>query len=123
VTREERVALAAYRAVSPVAEEIGGAVAMRFPGAPDVPMLNRIVGLGVEGLASEPQVDAAIAAMGTGTSYYVAVAPSARQTELPSWLEARRLERRDDVPSNSYRNILRAGFEEIAVTANWLGRS
>jgi GNAT superfamily N-acetyltransferase len=32
-------------------------------------------------------------------------------------------EQRDDRPSNSYRNILRAGFTEDAVTANWLGRS
>lgn len=32
-------------------------------------------------------------------------------------------ERRDDRPSNSYRNILRAGFSEVAVTANWAGRS
>jgi GNAT superfamily N-acetyltransferase len=30
-------------------------------------------------------------------------------------------ERRDDLPSNSYRNILRSGFEEVAVTANWVG--
>jgi GNAT superfamily N-acetyltransferase len=30
-------------------------------------------------------------------------------------------ERRDDRPSGSYRNILRAGFEEVGVTANWLG--
>lgn len=29
-------------------------------------------------------------------------------------------ELRDDLPGNSYRNILRAGFEEVAVTANWL---
>ncbi len=28
-------------------------------------------------------------------------------------------ERREELPSNSYRNILRAGFEEVAVTANW----
>ena len=26
-------------------------------------------------------------------------------------------------PSNSYRNILRAGFTEVSVTANWLGRA
>jgi hypothetical protein len=32
-------------------------------------------------------------------------------------------ERLPDRPSNSYRNILRAGFEEVEVTANWLGRS
>jgi GNAT superfamily N-acetyltransferase len=30
-------------------------------------------------------------------------------------------ERRDDRPSGSYRNILRAGFHEVAVTANWVG--
>lgn len=30
-------------------------------------------------------------------------------------------ERRDDLPSNSYRNILRAGFEERFVVANWVG--
>jgi GNAT superfamily N-acetyltransferase len=29
-------------------------------------------------------------------------------------------ERRDDLPSNSYRNILRAGFTEVAVRSNWL---
>jgi GNAT superfamily N-acetyltransferase len=28
--------------------------------------------------------------------------------------------RRDDLPSNSYRNILRAGFQEVEVCANWL---
>ena len=32
-------------------------------------------------------------------------------------------ERRDDLPSNSYRNILRAGFAEVAVTANWLRKA
>ena len=32
-------------------------------------------------------------------------------------------ERTGNRPSNSYRNILRAGFEEHAVTAHWLGRS
>jgi GNAT superfamily N-acetyltransferase len=30
-------------------------------------------------------------------------------------------ELRDDRPSGSYRNILRAGFREVAVTANWVG--
>ena len=29
-------------------------------------------------------------------------------------------ERRDDRPSSSYRNILRTGFTEVALTANWL---
>jgi GNAT superfamily N-acetyltransferase len=31
-------------------------------------------------------------------------------------------ELRDGLPSNSYRNLLRAGFEEVGVAANWLGR-
>jgi len=29
-------------------------------------------------------------------------------------------ERREDLPSNSYRNIIRAGFTEVSVRANWL---
>ena len=32
-------------------------------------------------------------------------------------------EQRDGLPSNSYRNLVRAGFEETTVTANWLGRA
>jgi GNAT superfamily N-acetyltransferase len=251
VTREERVALGAYRALAPVVEDVGGAVVMRFPEAPDVPLLNRAVGLGVERPATEDDVDSVVAAMGTGTTFYVAVAFAARPAELADWLAARGLEpgwgwmlfrrpvtsglsasgaldvrevrdaddarafarivcagygmpealnsameraalagwlcwlaldgdepvsaaamyvaegagylglaatlpehrgkgaqtallatrirraaelgcdvvltetgeRRDDRPSSSYRNILRAGFEEVAVTANWLGRS
>jgi GNAT superfamily N-acetyltransferase len=31
-------------------------------------------------------------------------------------------ELRDGLPSNSYRNLRRAGFEEVGVAANWLGR-
>jgi GNAT superfamily N-acetyltransferase len=31
-------------------------------------------------------------------------------------------ELRDGLPSNSYRNLLRAGFEEVGVAANWLGQ-
>jgi GNAT superfamily N-acetyltransferase len=251
VTREERVTLEAYRRIAPVVVEAGGAVAMRFPDAPDSPMLNRAVGLGVDAPATEDDVDAVIAAMGDRTSFYIAVAPAARPPELPRWLEARGLEpgwgwmsfrrclddpemrptalrieevetseqagafarivrigyalpeaveravarvadagwrcwlaldgdvpasaagmfvaedaaylgfaatlpehrgkgaqnallaarigrarelgcdvvltetgeRRDELPSNSYRNLLRTGFEEVAVTANWLGRS
>lgn len=32
-------------------------------------------------------------------------------------------ERREGLPSNSYRNILRVGFEEVGVTANWVGHA
>jgi len=250
VTREERVTLAAYRCVAPVVHELAGAVCLRFPEASDSPMLNRVVGLGVDTPATEDDVDDVLAAMGQDVTFYVAVAPGARPPELSDWLETRGLERgwgwmafrrgvdapahrptalrlvpvendeqmaafarvvrigyglpealepviarapevgwacwlaldgdepasaagifvaegagylgfaatlaehrgkgaqnallaeriehaarlrcdvvltetgerRDDLPSNSYRNILRAGFQEVAVTANWLGR-
>ena len=65
---------------------------MRVPEAPGSPMVNRIVGLGVESPATEAHVDAALAAMGAGVTFYVAVAPGARPAELPEWLRARGLE-------------------------------
>jgi GNAT superfamily N-acetyltransferase len=250
MTREERVALESYRGLSEVAHDEAGVVVLTVPEAPGIPMLNRIVGLGVDGPATEEAVDAALAVIPAGVTYYVAVAPGALPLHLPGWLEARGLEqgwgwmsfrrspasppqaesslrlarvesrgeaeafariqrvayglpeplepllaqapdrgwecwialdgdepagagalfelegaaylgfgatlpehrgkgaqgallahriaragelgcdvvltetgeRRDDLPSNSYRNILRAGFEEVAVTANWVGR-
>lgn len=137
MTRDERVVLEAYRVVTPVVEEAGGAVALRFPEAPDSPMLNRAVGLGVDRPATEDDVDAVIAALGIGTTYYIAVAPSAQPAELPRWLEARGLEqgwgwmsfRRgvEDIPrpetelrleqvrepgqARAFAEIVRAGFE------------
>jgi len=250
MTREERVALESYRGLSEVVHEAAGVVVLTVPEAPGIPMLNRIVGLGVDGPATEESVDAALAVIPAGVTYYVAVAPGALPLHLPGWLEARGLEqgwgwmsfrrspaspprvetalrlarvesrgeaeafariqrvayglpeplepllteapdrgwecwialdgdepagagalfelegaaylgfgatlpehcgkgaqgallahriaragelgcdvvltetgeRREDRPSNSYRNILRAGFEEVAVTANWVGR-
>ncbi len=240
--------LAAYVDFSDVIEP-GGAVVLRVPEAPDSPMLNRAVGLGVDGPATEQEVEQVLAAFAPGTRFYVAVAPDARPRELSEWLARHGLEpgwgwmafrrtadvlparetslelvdvetadqraafarivrlgyglpeaveprigrapdcgwqcllavdgrepagaaaiyasdgvgylgfaatltehrakgaqsallaerirraaaagcdvlvtetgeRRDELPSNSYRNILRAGFEEVAVTANWVG--
>ena len=74
------------------AVETGGAIVLQVPEAPRSPMLNRVVGLGVESAATEADVDEALAAMGTGATFYVAVAPSARPRELPEWLRARGLE-------------------------------
>jgi GNAT superfamily N-acetyltransferase len=91
VTREQRVTLAAYRCFAPEVEEIGGAVVMRFSQAPDSPMLNRAVGLGLNAPATEEDVDAVIQAL-AGTTFYVAVAPAALPPELPAWLAARGLE-------------------------------
>jgi len=240
--------LAAYVDFSD-AVEAGGAVVLRVPEAPESPMLNRAIGLGVDAPAAEHDVEQVLAAFASGTRFYVAVAPDAQPDELSGWLAARGLqpgwgwmafrraadvlpahetslelvdvetteqradfarivrvgyglpeaveprigrapdcgwqcllavdgrepvgaaaiylsegvgylgfaatlaehrgkgaqsallaerirraaaggcdvlvtetgERRDDLPSNSYRNILRSGFEEVAVTANWVG--
>lgn len=91
MTRGERVALKASKAFS-LAVEAGGAVVLRVPEAPGSPMLNRLVGLGVGRPATEADLDEAIAAIGAGVTFYVAVAPAARPVELPDWLRARGLE-------------------------------
>jgi GNAT superfamily N-acetyltransferase len=91
MTREERVALDALSALATVSEA-GGAIVMRVPEAPESPMLNRIVGLGVDRPATEGDVDEVLAAMGAGFTFYVAVAPDARPVELSGWLRSRGLE-------------------------------
>jgi GNAT superfamily N-acetyltransferase len=92
VGRAERLSIAAYRsAVGDGAVDLDGAVALRVPQAPDSPMLNRIVGLGVNGTATEAQLDAAIETM-AGLRFYVTVSPGARPHDLPEWLQARGFE-------------------------------
>lgn len=91
MSREDRVLIAAYEAVSD-AIRLDGAVVLLTPQAPGSPMLNRIVGLGTERRATEDDVDAALAAVPGGTTFYVAVSPSAQPESLPAWLEARGLE-------------------------------
>jgi GNAT superfamily N-acetyltransferase len=82
------VSLRAYSS----AAEAGGAIVLRVAEAPDSPMLDRVVGPGVETPATEADVDEALAAIGPGVTFYVAVAPAARPVELPGWLRARGLE-------------------------------
>ena len=89
--RNSGVTLAAYRAITPVIEEVCGAVVLRVPQATDSPMLNRAVGLGADMPATEDDVDAVVQAL-AGTTFYVAIAPGALPPELPAWLEARGLE-------------------------------
>ena len=55
-------------------------------------MLNRIVGLGVGRPATEADIDEALAAIGTGVTFYVAVAPDAQPASLPDLLRDRGLE-------------------------------
>jgi hypothetical protein len=90
-TREQRAALEALKATSDVSEA-GGALVLHTPEAPDSPMLNRVVGLGVHEPATEAAVDAALDAVGEGVSFYVAVAPGADPPQLADWLRARGLE-------------------------------
>ncbi len=90
--REARVSLAAYRCLYPGAVELGGVTVLRADEAPLSPMLNRIVGLGVDEPATEAALDEALAAIGDDVSCYVAVAPGARPAALSDWLRGRGLE-------------------------------
>lgn len=89
-SREERIGVEASLAFS-TAITAGGATVVRVPAAPESPMLNRVVGLGLERPATEADVDAALAAIGPDVAFYVAVAPGARPAELPTWLRTRGL--------------------------------
>jgi GNAT superfamily N-acetyltransferase len=92
VNRNERISTSAFRALFPEGvAELPGATALRIPPAHMSPMLNRIVDLGVDGPASEEQLDAAIAVMG-GLRYYVSLSPAAEPAEIGDWLRARGFE-------------------------------
>lgn len=75
--RVEEVAERAYVSIyGDRVVEIAGASCLRAPNAPDVPMLNRVLGLGVGRAVEDADLDAVEAAM-AGTSFYVAVSPEA----------------------------------------------
>jgi GNAT superfamily N-acetyltransferase len=128
MTREERVMLRASAAFSS-AVEAGGATVLRVSEVPGSPMLNRVVGLGVQTPATEADVDAALAEMGAGVTFYVAVAPGARPAALPEWLRARGLEpgwgwmafRRDVRPLESAATSLRIVDVDTVVDAQAFG--
>jgi GNAT superfamily N-acetyltransferase len=91
MTREERASIATYRSFSEVIE-IGGALVLTIPGVPESPMCNRIVGLGTERPATEADLDAALATLPAGVTFYVGVSPTAEPPALLDWLAARGLE-------------------------------
>jgi GNAT superfamily N-acetyltransferase len=70
----------------------GGGRCFRIAEAPESPMLNRVVGLGVEREATAADVDETFEAMGE-TTFYVAISPSAHPVSLDAMLAARGLER------------------------------
>ena len=92
--REARVSLDAYRCLyaGSAVTEIGGVTVLRAEAAPQSPMLNQIVGLGVDEPATEAVLDAALEAIGDDVTCYVAVAPEAQPAELAGWLRERGLE-------------------------------
>jgi GNAT superfamily N-acetyltransferase len=90
--REERIAVAAFRRLYPDAVELGGVTVLRAEVALASPMLNQIIGLGVDEPATEQALDEALAAMGDDATCYVAVEHGARPDELPDWLRSRGLE-------------------------------
>lgn len=90
MTEDGRISLDAYRALYPAdgVEELGGVTCLRLAGAPDSPMLNRVVGLGVDTPATEAELDEAIAFMGDVT-FYVSLEPHAQDGGIRVWLEER----------------------------------
>jgi GNAT superfamily N-acetyltransferase len=89
----EEIGLRAHLAFyGPRARRIGSAWVLRADEVPDLPMLNRIEGLGVDAPATQDDLDRALAAA-AGTTFYVALSPHATPTELSRWLSARGFER------------------------------
>ena len=92
--REARVSLDAYRCLYAESDvtEIGRVTVLRAGAAPMSPMLNQIVGLGVDEPATETVLDDALEAIGDDVACYVAVAPQAHPAALADWLGDRGLE-------------------------------
>jgi ribosomal protein S18 acetylase RimI-like enzyme len=89
----EQIGLKAYLDFyGPRARQIGSAWVFRADEVPNSPMLNRIVGLGVDAPATQEELDRALAAA-AGTTFYVALSPHAAPSELSRWLSAREFER------------------------------
>lgn len=122
----ERISLSAYLPLYGTdVVEVAGATCLRAPFAPDSPMMNRIVGLGLDGSVDESGVDAALAAMGD-TAFYVAVSPSA-DPDLDRLLEERGLEQgwgwmlfeRGPLPARTPETTLRVVEVGDAAAASW----
>src|SRR6476659_2386018 len=90
-------------------QTIGRVTCMTSRGIEPAAMFRRAVGVGIGHATSEAELDAALACMhGTGLRHAVPLAPESQPPGLASW------------PSASYRNILRAGFEEMYLRQNYM---
>lgn len=89
--REVRTSNAAYRHLGPAIDVGRQTCVLLCPEAPGSPMVNRVVGLGVGGPAAEEELDAALALVPPGTSFYVSIEPGAEPPTLGAWLAARSL--------------------------------
>ena len=123
----ERVAHRAFRSLyGENAVEAGGALCLRLDEAPDSPMLNRVVGLGLDAPASDDDIDAVLRAM-EGVACYVAVSPFAAPADLAIRLDQRGLARgwgwtvfeRDSAPVPRVDSALRVIEVGSDATAAW----
>ena len=107
---DARIALEAYRRTYPPASVaiFGEVTCLRIPGAPDSPMLNRIVGLGSSGPPSEETLDEAIAFMGEVT-FYVSLEPGAVTDDLVRLLAGARARARMGLDAVRPRRVSRTG--------------
>jgi len=102
-------------------ERIGSAIAILMPGL-DAMLFNRVMGLGVREPATATRVDDVVAMYQRAgiQNWAVQLNPAAQRSELPAWLEARGLARKDDWPNPSYHNMLRTGFKLAYQRANYM---
>ena len=117
--------------------EIGGALCTAFRDAPTSAMLNRALGVGVAGPATEgalDEIDAFFAER--GVSYGIPVTPGAQPAELPTWLERRGFERgypwakferraegAGELDHKTHLRVEKVGAEAAAAFADVFGRA
>jgi len=98
-------------------------------------IVNRVMGLGLDVAATEADLDALYTNGGTGWLGFAATLPAYRRRGAQTALLAARIRRAAELdcrtlftetgeavegrPSNSYRNLLRAGFEPLYVRPNY----
>jgi hypothetical protein len=109
-------------------QTIGRVTCLTSRGIEPAAMFRRAVAVGVGHATSEAELDAALACMhGIGLRHAVPLAPQSQPLRIrEAAARGARIavtetgERLPDRPSASYRNILRAGFEEMYLRQNYM---